>query len=157
MFVLGLQPLLEEKIMRSGSPKPEVQRIYQGKEPLTFMKIFDQMISISKGTCSDQELEDIAVTLISLYAGLRKESLERAQEERLKGKVLMYDCLHSAVDDTMRMLEVPATESSLDSHHSFLVHSFQPKSGTDSASGTSVLCSVSIQLRSEFAWPSPSC
>jgi hypothetical protein len=49
MFVLGLQPLLEEKIMRSGSPKPEVQRINQGKEPLAFMKIFDRMISISKG------------------------------------------------------------------------------------------------------------
>jgi hypothetical protein len=53
MFVLGLQPLLEEKILRSGSPKPEVERIYQGKEPLAFMKMFERMISISKGTAPD--------------------------------------------------------------------------------------------------------
>jgi hypothetical protein len=60
-------------------------------------------------------------------AGLRKDSLARAPEERVKGKVLMYHCLHTAADDTMRMVEVPAAEPSLDSHHSFLVHSFQPK------------------------------
>jgi len=49
----------------------------------------------------------------------------------------MYHCLHTAADDTMRMVEVPAVESSLDSHHSFLVHSFQPKSNaTPDPNGT---------------------
>lgn len=48
-FVLGLQPLLEEKLMKQGGSRPEVQRIQQGKEPLSFMKIFNSMISISRG------------------------------------------------------------------------------------------------------------
>ncbi len=89
------------------------------------MLLFDKMISVSKGSvkiilC----LRQCAATNNVYVLGLRKDSLSRGTLQ----KTMMYHCQYSAEEDATRMMEVPPTENSLESHSSFLIHCFSNNS-----------------------------
>ena len=49
-FQLGLFPILQDNIVKSGASKPKKIRVFQEREPSDFMRLFDNMIVVSKGS-----------------------------------------------------------------------------------------------------------